>query len=381
MATVHDIKTLCRNPDDLSESELVSTLRATEIDPNELSERDFQGETLLHIAAMHGRSPEFCRVLHDQNSTLVKTTDNYGWLPVHCACNHPVKKLEIANYLFNVYPESIHIPTANRGEYPIHLLAGNNYGEGSNDLQLLTFLLKHDNGAVSTPNNYGELPLHCACWGRGLAFVKLLFDAYPDGVFVHNEGRTPLDYARLNNQADVVHFVETQLRFHRQSQEDQDSDINGQLPLHRVLQSENVSLGTIKLMVGVHRASVAVADNRGCIPLHYACRFGDLNIVKYLVGLTEESPTVALDTVDSERNLPLHYACLAGKLDVVNYILDISPRGVFKPNKNKKLPIDLLLFDAVCDRDLQYVNTIDSLIRANPVESLKVLLESNQSES
>eukprot|EP00956_Cyclotella_meneghiniana_P013280 scaffold19084_cov64-Cyclotella_meneghiniana.AAC.3 len=133
-------------------------------------------------------------------------------------------------------------------------------------------------------------------------------------------------------------------------------------------------------MIGVNRASVTVADNRGCIPLHYACRFGDLNIVKYLVGLVQESPTIALDTLDSEGNLPLHYASLAGKLDIVNYILDISPRGVFKPNKNKKLPIELLLFDAVCDRNLQYVDTVDSLIRANPVESLKVLLESNQSE-
>ena len=213
--------------------------------------------------------------------------------------------------------------------------------------------------------------------------MKLLFDVHPDAIFVQdNEGRTPMDIAQSCNKANTVsvHFFETQLAL-RQAEEDQDPDINGQLPLHRVLQSENVSLGVIKLMVGVHRASVTVADNRGCITLHYACRFGDLNIVKYLLGLTEESLTVALNTVDSERNLPLHYACLAGKLDVVNYILNISPRGVFKPNKHKKLPIELLLFDAVCDRDLQYVDTVDSLIRANPVESLKVLLESDQSES
>ena len=276
--------------------------------------------------------------------------------------------------MFNVYLESIHIQD-HYGKYPIHLLAGN-YGE------LLTFLLEHDKGAVSTPDNDGRLPLHFACWERELDSVKLLFNAHPDGVFVQSKGGyTPVDIARLRNRADVLHFFETQLALQRQAAEDQDPDINGQLPLHRVLQSENVSLGTIKLMVGVHRASVTVADNRGCIPLHYACRSGDLNIVKYLVGLTEESPTVALDTVDSEKNLPLHYACLAGKLDVVNYILDMSPRGVFKPNKNEKLPIELLLFDAVCDRELQYVNTVDSLIRANPVESLKVLLESNQFES
>eukprot|EP00956_Cyclotella_meneghiniana_P022048 scaffold41027_cov53-Cyclotella_meneghiniana.AAC.5 len=77
------------------------------------------------------------------------------------------------------------------------------------------------------------------------------------------------------------------------------------------MKSENVSLGTIKLMVEAHRASVTVADIHGCIPLHYACRLGDLDIVKYLVDNDKNS----LATLDSGGNLPLHHACLAGKPD------------------------------------------------------------------
>eukprot|EP00956_Cyclotella_meneghiniana_P012551 scaffold17853_cov65-Cyclotella_meneghiniana.AAC.3 len=377
MATLDDIEDHCWNFDDMSESELVSKLRATHIDPSILSERDEWGNTLLHAAAYEGRSPEFCRVLRELDATLVKTMDNFEMLPIHHACYQA--NVEAVKYLFNVYPQSINIPD-NSGQYPIHLLAN---GEGSNDqtLQLLAFLLKHDKGAVSTPDNYaGGLPLHYACLRRELAFVKLLFDAHPDGIFARDEdGDTPVDIAREYNEADVVNFFETQLRFHRQSQEDQDPDINGQLPLHRVLQSEseNVSLGAIKLMVGVHRASVTVADNRGCIPLHYACRFGDLNIVKYFVDKDKHS----LTNVDNVGNLPLHHACIAGKPDIVSYILKTTHHGVSVRNRKKKLPLELLLFDAVCHRDLQYVDTVDSLIRANPVESLKVLLESNQFES
>ena len=203
--------------------------------------------------------------------------------------------------------------------------------------------------------------------------MKVLFDAHRDGIFVQGvDGRTPADFARLGNQAGVVNFLEMQLDFRRQPQDDQEPDINGQLPIHRVLQlpSENVSLGTIKLMVEAHHASLTAADNRGCTALHLACRFGDLNIVKYLVGLSRGSPTVALDTADHDGNLPVHIACLRGKLDVVNYILEVSPHGVTVPNTEGKLPIMVLLYDADCARDQNYVDTVDSLVRANPKESL-----------
>eukprot|EP00956_Cyclotella_meneghiniana_P033267 scaffold94837_cov60-Cyclotella_meneghiniana.AAC.1 len=124
------------------------------------------------------------------------------------------------------------------------------------------------------------------------------------------------------------------------------------------MQNENVSLGTIKLMVGAHRASVTVADIHGYIPLHYACRLGDLNIVKYLVDNDKNS----LATLDSGGNLPLHHACHAGKPDIVSYILNMTDHGVTVRNndgKLGKLPIQILLFDAVCDRDLQYIDAVD----------------------
>ena len=362
MTTFNDIRALCRNDDNLSESELVSTLRATKIDPSVLAEREDQyGGTILHIAVCKGRSPEFCGVLHDQNSTLVKSTDNYGMLPMHRACTNV--NVELAKYLFNVYPDSINIASAH-GSYPLHELACD-CGVGSNDqtLQLLAFLLKHDKGAVSTCNDHGDLPLHVACFFRGLAFVKLLFDAHPDGVFVREEyGYTPMVTARDRNKVDVVNFFETQLELRRQAEEDQDPDINGQLPLHRVLQSENVSLGAIKLMVGVHRDSLTVTDNRGCIPLHYACRFGDLNIVKYLVEGNED----ALQIRNSQGEFPLHVACCHGRCNVINYILEKSNHGVSVVNA-KKLPIQALLFDADCDRDsLEFVEAVGRLLFAHP---------------
>ena len=368
--TIHK---LCYNVDDLSEPELVSRLRAVQINPAVLSEREEDGLTLLHFAVRRGRSPEFCRVLHELNATLVRTQNNFGRLPIHSACHF--SRVETTKYLFELYPDSINIATDN-GEYPLHFAAMNKSINENEALELISFLLRHDKGAVqSTRDSWGELPLHWACHYRAeLAVVRLLFDAHPDGIFCrNNDGYTPMDVARSKNRADIVHFFETQLGFYLQAQRNQEPDSNGQLPIHRALQNEDVSLGAIKLMVSAHPASLTVADAQGYIPLHLACQFGRLDIVKYVVKEDKNS----LTTLDNGGNLPLHHACLAGKPGIVNHILKTTDYGVSMRNNigKGKLPIQLFLFDAVCDRDLQHMDAFDSLLRADPISLLAIIVD------
>ena len=145
MATFDYIAALCSNDDNLSESELVSTLRATQFDPSVLYRRGSVSYTLLHIAAKYGRSPEFCSVLHELDVTLVKSVDNRGWLPFHDACKGESLDTDTAKYLLNKYPESINIPDDD-GWYSLHLLTVNYFLPRDKSLQFLAFLLKHDKG-------------------------------------------------------------------------------------------------------------------------------------------------------------------------------------------------------------------------------------------
>lgn len=65
----------------------------------------------------------------------------------------------------------------------------------------------------------------------------------------------------------------------------------------------------------------------------------------------EDSPTVALDAVDSGENLPLYYTYLGGKLGVlVNFILGISPHGVSELNKEGKFAHPVL-----CGHKTQFI--------------------------
>ena len=152
---------------------------------------------------------------------------------------------ETAIYLFELYPDSIDIATDD-GSYPLHLAASNHDINENEGLRLISFLLKHDKGAASTPESDGYLPLHFACWWKGhyacqnrrefLSFVKLLFNAQADGIFIrNNSGDDPIDIVRSHNHTDIVHFFQIQLGFHLQAQENQEPDSNGQLPIHQVL--------------------------------------------------------------------------------------------------------------------------------------------------
>ena len=350
-----------------TEPELVKELTAIlTANPEVANETDDYGMLLLHLAVCW-RSVEFCKVLVEKNPQAVRTADDlHGQLPFHYSCS--VCKIDVAKYLLELYPESIYIRDGS-DSYPIHCFLSNisTIRDDVDDVKLLeftAFLLQLDQGALSVRNDFGGLPLHLACSEKdlGLPSVVLIFNAYPEAVFARygDTGRTPWDEA-----IDVVvEFVESQLELVRQAREDTVPDYYGCLPIHRVLHSANIpEVGTIKLMLAANPSSTSMTNNSKAIPLHIACLSGNLNIVMCLVEANENS----LRFYDMKRNAALHIACLAGKTDVINYILNKSDHGISVQNADGDLPIQLLLFQAKCNRSsFEYMNAVYSLLRACP---------------
>ena len=114
-------------------------------------------------------------------------------------------------------------------------------------------------------------------------------------------------------------------------------------------------------MVVANPASIAIADKQGLTLLHHACQGGNIDIVKYIMGINED----LLEVPDLGANLPLHHACF------IPLIIEKSPFGVMLQNSAKQVPIELLLFESQCDRDsIEYVEAAPCLFRANPVDTL-----------
>eukprot|EP00956_Cyclotella_meneghiniana_P034395 scaffold104443_cov23-Cyclotella_meneghiniana.AAC.2 len=243
------------------------------------------------------------------------------------------------------------------------------------NLGLLHFLLQNDRGAVSKPTNTSDLPLHFACSGYSLTVVKNVYNSYPEAIFKQNEyGRTPRDIARSTNASprDIVSCLETQLRYVRQAGESE------QLSIHRALQSANILTGTLKLMVVANPSSVTTADNQGSIPLHIAFRVGNIDAAKYLMGINED----CLKIPDGGGNLPLHLACKHGQCEMIPCIIEQSAYGVTLQNSENQTPIELLFYEAECDRDsMVYVEAIRCLFQVNPVDILKCLMKNKSTDA
>ena len=350
----------------------------------------YEGLTLLHYAIIGGENREGvdrefqgcinkCKVLIDHNADLLKTRDVDGNLPIHLACIYDLES-EFIELLIDRYPESVNIPDGSFNYYPLHNYV-RCFGRQRQRLKTIQLLLRHDKGAVSTPDMYGDFPMHIAAKRCALDIVQGLFNAYPQAIYNENEyGKTPLDEARGHRNRTIAIFLEDQLRLADQARRMTNQDENGQLPIHHVLISRFASLGTIKLMAAANPTSISVADNEGRIPLHFAIQIGDISTVKFLVETSEAS----LNVYDSNGNYALHHACLGGNCDTVSYILKQSTQGASLHNTDGMLPIELLLYGTSCDfydeehdqwhRDTQaYTEAVFQLFCAYP-DALKGLV-------
>ena len=343
----HIILELCSDEEDNLEYELLEQLKSIlEANPYVVRETDAASSdwTLLHYAAQR-RSVEFCKLLIEQNDAALMTPNIMGSLPFHISCIY--KNIETAKYLFQMFPESIDIADS-MGNYPIHCLLS--FGEGKK-MELTQFLIERNAGALTKSGARGCLPLHIACIFDELEVVKVIFNAYPEAIYEKNDdGKTPSQILLTSP------LLDTQLRYiHLDEYEN--------LPIHRGLQNGDILLGTIKLIHKANPERIRAADSQGRLPVHIACDSGQFDIVKFLIETDGDS----IERYDTEGNCALHHSCIAGDCGIIDYILRQSKHGASIRNSYGKSPIQLLMYDANCNRDsLEYVGAIHCLLLAYP---------------
>ena len=335
-------------------------------DPTLLREVDESGYLPIHFA-VDNKSTSFCNILIDAYPESLRIESDDGWLPIHyaCECGNRDDTADTIQYMLELDPELINAENSD-GYLPIHRAAMNG------GTKLIELLLKFGPDAATKENNDGGrwLPLHLACiYDTNLSSIQVLYDSYPEAILARTDsGRTPLDNARSEENTINVDFLETQLEYARQAQDMTAMttlDENGWLPLQHALKG-NASLGSIKLLLRGDPAALQEVDRKGAYPLHIACEFSSVKVVKYLVDI---DGGFTLNNVDTNDDSPLHYACRGGNLGIVKYLLERNAPSVSDRNKKNKLAIHLLFEcgENMLDRDsLEYVETIHRLLLANP---------------
>jgi ankyrin repeat protein len=376
-STYKAIKTLLRNKQRLPESEILTRLRSLlENAPRVVLEQGSRGGyTLLHIAAQHS-NPIYCKLLleFDPTGESLKLSNANDDLPFHLALLF--YNIETARYLLEAYPESINA-IANGDQNCLHKLvycgdwSGRLKKDSVRTIEFMGILLQQSPGLISAATTNGNLPLHIACsHGEDMSTIKFLYNTYPEAIYLENNERfTPLGVAQEVDIDDddiegVISFFRDQLAILEEARNVTTPDSGGQLPIHRAMLNEHVSVGTVKLVINFNAGSVLIADLTGNIPLHLACQHCSMDIIECLVNSNAET----LQIKDSSGDLPLHIACQHGKCDAVQWILEMTNGSwVSMENKDGELPIQLLLYEASCDRDgLEYVQAVNALLRAHP---------------
>ncbi len=350
------------------------------------------GATPIHMACGVGsKSLEFCRMLIEAYPGSERIGDHLPSLPFHLACRHC--SVAVAEYLYNLYPESINV--ADRyGAYPIHHAIGalGNGTDPAKAVEMVQFLLASNPNVAS--QKYGDFMLLPLPWvfekvdandssvsklSAAKEILQMLYDVHPEAI----EDEVASDLCDLPEE--IQTFIDTQLNHARQARDLRQMntpDENGQLPLHRALR-DNVTLGSIKLLVKGNPSAIATLDNRGMTPLHVACQHHNSpKVFEYLIGL---NATVSLRAIDFNHNTLLHHACRGANHDIIAFLSEkYGAASASKRNVNNKLPIHLLLESgSVMDREgIDYIESVFQLIRAHPetvIDSIQNMRREQQS--
>jgi len=340
--------------------------------PEAVRHVDQRGCLPIHHAS-GGKAPEFCRVLieaYPGSERIHNERGEYGSLPFHWAC--AINTVATVEYLYKLYPDAIN-RTAD-GFHPIHIAIRSlcKRRDPESTIEIVEFLLgcdpnvklQKDQGTVSAASL-----LHVACKGAyndsnidaGILVIKAIYDEHPEAIRDNNIASN-IQYFHQQVQT----FINSQLVYARQAKNcHQMMTRNRQFPLHRALQN-NVSLGSIKLLVKGNPSAIRTVDTNFAMPLHVACQHhNSTKVIQYLVGLD----TSTLDAMDRKGDTALHYACRGAKYDTITMLLETyGAVSVSKRNAHKKLPIDLLWdSNAVEDREsVTYTESVFRLLKAYP---------------
>ena len=278
-------------------------LNTFECDPNC---ENAQGATPLHLACAKG-DKRIVDLLLSNYKCQTSSKDKNGQTPLHYAVLH--SELDIIEKLARQVCDLM--ISDNTGHTPLHCAIQ------CKDVEILSFFLFEKQCDLQVKSKDGNSYLHFAAKGGQLDVVQLIC-LMPDlnPCASNKYGCTPLDIATVYHNQEVVQFLQQ----HTTSTHSPPSVIHLSTLLGHI--------SSIQHYIADLQYDPDLRDSTGRTPLHYAAMGGHLIITQYLVSSDADSLSE-----DVLHNLPLHYAAALGHQDVVQFLVNIgSPltaRGVW----------------------------------------------------
>lgn len=261
-------------------------------------------------------------------------------------------------------------------------LLGRTSGHNALNTELLKIALENDPSVSCKADIVGVQPIHIASANGSVNHVQTLCNNGANVESITLQGRTPLHYAAITDNARVIEFLISQgadinrpdyilgcapilytaifnriasmLILIKAECKLEVRDKTGRNLLHYA--AWNYQIDICLLLLQQSNINVNEKDNNGCTPLHYAAGVGSVEIVRILNN--NKSNLLALN---ADGHIPLHLAAAGGYVEVVQEFLMLNVPMDYFSSKNINTPLyyaamssctDLLQYLISCDGDI-----------------------------
>ncbi|KZV54444.1 ankyrin repeat-containing protein-like [Dorcoceras hygrometricum] len=243
------------------------------------------------------------------------------------------------------------------------------------DVLTLQNLIKGDPLALKATVVFeGDGPLHIACLGGYVGFVKELLSLDPElAAEVNQDGLSPLHIASANGNLEIVrellkvgsHLCFVEGRY-------------GRIPLHSAVCKGRKLV--VRELLSSSLESVQEMTTRGENCFHLAIMNNQFKIFKELVDFViRHEKGEILNNKDGRGNNIFHLAAYGKQYEVFDLLLDENfgyediVDEINSLNKNGLTPLDVLLSNDTCDRE------VEAMVRASGGKTLEETLSQQNS--
>ena len=307
----------------LHEESLIANLilSDTRFDHSDIDVPDIYGDTPLMNACRKGNGI-VVKCLIDKGCNPAYANEYSMETPIHVACR--MQRLDILQVLVQNTGSDTKFDHRNKfGETPICVALDNHFTvavdllvskklcDPSLSLRTCSSVPFHPAGQPT-----GNTALHLACERQDIELVQLLIDHSPVDV-VNNFGNTPIHVACYVKEPNMVACLLKKCSGNLDCHMNDDNNTF----LHVATQSGD--LQTVKLLL--KHCSATCQNSNGNTPIHIACSINQYSIVECLLDSKESADPILNKNLDCHRNNDnntfLHVAAQSGDLQTVKLLL------------------------------------------------------------